>query len=498
MADKIFEIGRKYSPRQLMELAVQEMEKSRSEHTEKPDPKVGAVLATTDGILIEKAHRGEVRIGNHAEFTIFERKLLDKSVEDSVLYTTLEPCIERNAPKKGCTYRAIDARVGKVVIGHIDPDPDVAGDAVQILENAGITVEYFDKDLEEFIDRMNSEYFRAKERLAKGLRDIEISPVFKPLETELSDFELADFSEEAQQELITRMELPYKLGSGDFVKFLVQFGFSKRTKSGIKPTGLGLLLLGKTPQYNFPQSRVKFTVHRENEEPKIKDFEGPILLMPSKIEDYLDIIIPAVIDRSKFHRTELSDVPKKALREVIINAIVHRDYLLEGAKIMVDVHPDRIEVISPGKPKFALEKFKSFTVPSISRNPKIAYIFNQMSLVEERGLGMKELKKLLNAGYRKPDFKLEDDLFSTIIYRSDDENAIKRITDDNSIVLYPSEQTGYEFLQQTGELSSSSYADHFSIDPRTARRHLNKMVDKGLAIRKGDGPSTVYRIKTDE
>lgn len=398
----------------------------------------------------------------------------------------------------GCVYRAIEARVGKVVIGHIDPDPNVAGDAVSILEKAGISVEYFDKDLEEVIDQENNDYFRVKERQAKKLRHVEVSPIAKPLETELTEFDLSDLSEEAQREMISRMELPYKPGSGDFVKFLIQFGLAKSTKSGIKLTGLGLLLLGRNPQYHFPQARVKFSVYLGKEEPLFKDFEGPILLMPSKIEDYLDIIIPKQIDRSNFHRTELTDVPKKALREVIINAIVHRDYFIEGAKIMVDIYTDRIEVISPGIPKFPIEKFRAFTVPSISHNPKIAFVFNQMSLVEERGLGMKELKSLTEKGFKTPDFKLEANLFYTIIYRSDDKNAIKRIVEDNGILLLASEQLGYEYLIKMGELSSSSYAEHFSIDSRTARRHLNKMVDNGLAIREGEGPSTMYRIKRVE
>ena len=493
MAKKEYIIGNKYSPRELMQLAVDEMRHSKSEHSNKPDPKVGAVLATPEGILVEKAHRGELRIGNHAEFTLFERKLIGKKVDGYVLYTTLEPCIHRNEPKKGCTYRAIDARVGKVVIGHIDPDPSVAGDAVHILEDEGIIVDYFTKDLEEVIDKENYDYFRSKEKLAKELHQVEISPVAKPLEVELPDFDLSDFSEEAQQDMISRMELPYKLGSADFVKFLIQFGFAKKVKAGIKPTGLGLLLLGKNPQYHFSQARIKFTVHREDKEPIIKDFEGPILLMPEKVEDYLDIIITTEINRDNFHRKHLTDVPKKALREVIINAIVHRDYSIEGAKIMVDIYPEHIDIISPGIPKFSIDRFKAFAVPSISRNPKIAFIFNQMSLVEERGLGMKELKALKSKGFKNPDFKIEDDLFYTTIYRANDETAIKNIAKDNAVKLTASEQAGYEYLKEVGELSSSAYAEHFGVDVRTARRHLNKMVDAGLATREGEGPATVYK-----
>lgn len=496
MANKKFIIGNTYTPREFMELAVVEMLKSNSEHIGKTDPKVGAVLSTPDGVLVEMAHRGEARKGDHAEFTLFEKKLLAKNIQGYTLYTTLEPCVERNPPKKGCTFRTISARIGKVIIGHLDPDPNVSGIGVELLEKEGITVTYFDKDLEEFIDKENNNYFREKEKHAKDLRVIEVSPIQRPLEDELINFELIDLSEEAQNEMISRMELPYKLGSLSFQKFLNQFGLIKTEKnsSQSKPTGLGLLLLGKSPQIYFPQARIKFTIHRPDQEPIIKDFEGPLILMPGKIEDYLDIIISTQINRDNFHRTELMNIPKKALREVIINAIVHRDYTIEGAKIMVDVYNDYIEVISPGIPKFSIEKFKAFAVPSISRNPKIAYIFNQMSLVEERGLGMKALKSLKDKGFPSPDFKLDDDLFYTTIFRAGNEITLKLISEDNLLDLTSSEQNGYNYLKEVKEVSSSNYAVHFNYDPRTARRHLNKMVDKKLAIREGGGSATVYRL----
>jgi ATP-dependent DNA helicase RecG len=124
---KKFIIGEKYSHEEFMDLSIQEMKNSKSEHVNKTDPKVGAVLVGKDGSLIASAHRGEFRKGDHAEFTLFERKCLSKDVTDFILYTTLEPCVKRNPPKKGCSFRTVNARISKVYIGHMDPDPTVAG-----------------------------------------------------------------------------------------------------------------------------------------------------------------------------------------------------------------------------------------------------------------------------------------------------------------------------------------------------------------------------------
>lgn len=479
-----------------MQMAIDEMKLSKSEHGDRIDPKVGAVISDADGYLIAKAHRGENRIGNHAEYTLFERKLVAENVEGYTLYTTLEPCVKRNAPKKGCTFRAIDARVGKVVIGHLDPDPSVSGKGVSLLEKESIEIDYFDKDLEQEIHEENLEYFKEKEALAKQVRQIDIQVPSGPLEVFNPIYDLNDFSEEAQLELINRMELSFKLGSKEYLKFINQFGITGFDENNIqKPTGLGILLLGKKPEIVYPQARVKLTVHRENSEPIIQDFEGPLVLMPNKIEKYIDIIFPKEINREDFHRKELSTVPKKALREVIINAIVHRDYSIEGAKIMIDVYNNRIEIMSPGIPKFSIERFKSFTVPSVSRNPKIAYVFNQMGLVEERGLGIKELHKLKLNGLQTPYFELIEDLFYTTIYRASNKKEIDIINNDNKVILHESENRGLGYLKEMTILSSSNYAKHFNVDPRTARRHLNKLVDNDLAIKEGTGYGIVYRIK---
>ena len=97
-------IGEKYTIRELQEFAVEEMYNSISEHEDRTDPKVGAVLATLDGEVIEIAHRGELRTGDHAEFTVLERKCRNRKVEGYILFATLEPCAPgaRSEPKLSC------------------------------------------------------------------------------------------------------------------------------------------------------------------------------------------------------------------------------------------------------------------------------------------------------------------------------------------------------------------------------------------------------------
>ena len=79
-----------------MEIAVEEMKRSVSENRSdnKAVPKVGAVLVWTNGEsdVVTCAHRGELRNGDHAEYTLLDRKLRDKDLTGAVLFATLEPC----------------------------------------------------------------------------------------------------------------------------------------------------------------------------------------------------------------------------------------------------------------------------------------------------------------------------------------------------------------------------------------------------------------------
>ncbi len=145
--------------RTLMELAVIEATKSIVED-DRAHPKVGVVVAR-QGEVLAVAHRGELKSGEHAEYTALEQKLKDTTIAGATVFTTLEPCTSRNHPKVPCVERLVERKVGKVVIGQLDPNPSIRGNGILRLREANIRVELFPPDLAARLEEMNREFARS-------------------------------------------------------------------------------------------------------------------------------------------------------------------------------------------------------------------------------------------------------------------------------------------------------------------------------------------------
>ena len=147
---------RQSQERALMQLAVELAGKCVSEEG-KISPKVAAVVVR-DGIVLATAYRGELNGGEHAEYTLLERKLADVDLTGATSYSTLEPCTHRNHPKISCTDRVIARQLKRVVIGTLDPNQTIRGLGELRLQEAGIEIARFDHDFVLKLRELNKEF----------------------------------------------------------------------------------------------------------------------------------------------------------------------------------------------------------------------------------------------------------------------------------------------------------------------------------------------------
>jgi len=479
-----------------MAMAIEEMRKSIPEpRTDgKVNPKVGAVLVFPDG-TVEKGYRGELRQGDHAEYTLLERKCFSKSVEEAILFATLEPCVKRNPPKKGCCGRVVNARIKTVYVGIQDPDPTVAGEGINYMFDKNIKVLMFDREFQKIIEEENRDFLEGAIKRANDAKNLkEMSELKKAVPN--ADF--GQLSAEALQKFIVEAKLNFKIEQPEFQQYLSEIGLLEEDPAAnvFRPTGMAILLFGMNPRNKFPQAVLKAHVDYGNKKIEVQDFDQPLVLIPDLVESWLKKSLPLSKDTSSFKRKDIPDFPLDVLREAVINALVHRDYSIEGAKCQLVIDNDQIVVKSPGAPVSAitLEQLNTFKAPSISRNPIITYIFSLMGYVEERGFGMQALKSL-NEEYELPlpEYTFENPFLVLVFPRN--MAAVKKVTHISGLdKLNQEELKGYEFIKSKDKVSRKQYEKHIGISDKMAERQLKKMVDLGLIQREGGGRSTHYII----
>ena len=117
----------------------------------------------------------------------------------------------------------------------------------------------------------------------------------------------------------------------------------------------------------------------------------------------------------KTQREEVLEIPEAALREAIVNAVTHRDYLNKHANITIDVYADRVEISNYGGLPKGMHK-KDFGKKSMPRNLRIAELMRRVGYIEQFGTGIRNMRMLVKqAGL--PPIRFAIDSFFTVILR---------------------------------------------------------------------------------
>lgn len=468
-----------------MELAIRVMKESIQEkRNDKSSPLVGAVLVFPDGTC-DTAYRGEFREGDHAEYTLLDKKNRTKNLSECWLFATLEPCAPgaRNAPKISCSERIVNARIAEVWFGIEDPDPKVDHGGIKHMQDNRVKVHQFDKDLHKEIEKFNDDFLKGAFKRKEEAKIVQLKPIDN-LNQIAASTNFDNLSIEALQFFIKKSKSKLNGKSKEFMQELLQMELlepDKKTGENI-PTGNAILLFGKSPRLKFPQASVKAKVSYGDGKTDVQSFDDALVLIPEQVEAWLKKVIPESFDRSKFIREKVPAFPIEVIDEAVINAIIHRDYSIEGAKVQLEITPEKIVVKSPGKPipPIEVKDLQNFTATSISRNKTLALVFNLMRYMEESGVGMDTYKQMRNK-YKLPLPIISFDEPNLIVTFPRTADAVRSLDKTDVLSqLNDEELAGLDFVKTKGEVSRKEYEIYFGFERKKAFNQLKKLKNLGL------------------
>ncbi len=218
----------------------------------------------------------------------------------------------------------------------------------------------------------------------------------------------------------------------DLQKLLIDHSFLVGESQNLSCSYFAYALFAKTPQVKLPQAGLRLTVYDGDDKDYNtlfdKDFNIPMVAyrgssISDPIEnslhenrDFLEYISHEKLEQMT--RKRVWNYPKEVIRELVINALIHRDWTKQGS-VRVVIYANRFEITSPGAlPNgMTVEKIKNGV--SEQRNPLAARVFRDYGYLEQQGMGirLKVIPLMLEHNSREPDFESTEDHFKVTLWR---------------------------------------------------------------------------------
>ena len=249
------------------------------------------------------------------------------------------------------------------------------------------------------------------------------------------------------------------------------------------------ILFGARPAIQFPQIRVRVVVyaaHKGSDFITNKIFEGPIL---RTLRDVLAVVRQHTPVESLFRgglsRVDRPAYPEEAVREGLVNALVHRDYAEFSGGVSVDIYPDRLVIWNSGRlPQGLKIPDLKHEHPSMPRNPDIAQVFWLRGEMERVGRGTQNIVAWCrDAALPDPVWTTGDNgvtLSFSSAFQSDDPRLNAR------------QKKLLKDLKTGNSIRLPDYSENYIVSERQGRRDLAYLVQAGFLNREGDGPATLF------
>ena len=259
-------------------------------------------------------------------------------------------------------------------------------------------------------------------------------------------------------------------------------------------TNLGLLLSEQCP---FTIKAAVFEGTNQNVFKDRREFCGSIMQQMNEVYNYIDLYNKTHSTFHKLLRIDARDYPEVALREALMNTLVHRDYSFR-ASTLISIYDDRIEFVSVGGLISGLELDDLLVGVSVCRNPHLANIFYRLQLIEAYGTGMKKILEAYADSAVQPQIQATSNAFKITLpnlnYVNNKPEVIGVVRESGSSYLSSREEKILNYLNEHQIITRKKAQELLETSQSTAGRVLKIMVDNGLIVQYGGSRSIWYEL----
>jgi len=273
-----------------------------------------------------------------------------------------------------------------------------------------------------------------------------------------------------------------------------------------RPTVAGLLLFGKSVALRrcFPMTRVDYIrvpgrewVPHPDRRFDTVELRAPLFTLLRRTQAAVLDDLPKGfgLEEGQLQRSDRPVIPLRALREALVNALMHRSYRVQ-APVQVIRYANRLEIRNPG---FSLKSPDHLGEPgSMPRNPHIAAVLHETRFAETKGSGIRAMREAMDqAGLVPPLFESNrgQDQFSTLFFFHHflGEGDIRWLGQFKALHLSDEEARALVVAREAGTIDNATYRALNKVDTLAASNALRRLRDAGLFSQQGRGSATWYQ-----
>ncbi|MBS6160171.1 MAG: putative DNA binding domain-containing protein [Firmicutes bacterium] len=234
-----------------------------------------------------------------------------------------------------------------------------------------------------------------------------------------------------------------------------------------------------------------------------REFTGSLMQQMNEVYDFIDFRNQTRATIEKLYRVDVRDYPEVAVREALLNLLVHRDYSF-SASAFISIYEERIEFVSIGGLMPGIDLEDVMVGISVCRNQDLANVFYRLHLIEAYGTGMGKIMKAYESMQVKPVIETTKNAFKIILpninAKYETENATVKTKSGTPVTVHTEkklsdeEEKILEYARKHGAITRNDVIGLLEVSASTAARVIRKMVKTNLLEQKGKARNTHYTI----